>query len=68
MSDSQVESEKRINLLYDDVKHHFHVINVTGALSRKYFCKGCSKGCERGVTHKCQESCSDYVNSSMSVR
>jgi hypothetical protein len=33
--DGQVESEKRINLLYDDVTHHYHVINsVTGALSR----------------------------------
>ena len=63
MFDVQVEPEKRINLLYDDVKHHFHVINnVTGALSRKYFCKGCNKGCERGVTHKCQESCSDCMS------
>ena len=25
--DGQVESEKRINLLYDDVEHHYHVIN-----------------------------------------
>jgi len=53
MFDGQVESEKRINLLYD-VKHHFHMINsVTGALSRSYVCKGCNKGCESGVTHKC---------------
>ena len=67
--DGQMESEKRINLFYDDVKHHFHVISsVTGALSRKYFCKGCNKGCESGVTHKCQEACSDCVNSPMSVR
>jgi len=35
--DGQVESEKRINLLYDDVRRHFHVINsFTGALSRQY--------------------------------
>jgi len=54
--DGQVETEKRINLLYDDVPHHYHVINsVTGALSRKYFCKGCTKGYESGVTHRCQE-------------
>jgi len=42
-----VESEKRINLLYDDVKHHFHVINnVTGApldvMSAKVVTKGVS--------------------------
>jgi len=30
--DGQVESEKRINLVYDDVNKHFHVINsLTGA-------------------------------------
>jgi len=30
--DGQVESEKRINLVYDDVKRHYHVINsLTGA-------------------------------------
>jgi hypothetical protein len=31
--DGQVQSEKRINLLYDDVTHHYQVINsMTGAL------------------------------------
>jgi len=63
MFDGQVESEKRINLLYDAAEHHFHVINsVTGAPSRQYFCKGCNKGCESCVTHKCQESCSDCMS------
>jgi len=63
MFDGQVVSEKRINLLYDNVEHHFHVINnVTGALSRRYFCKGCNKGCESGVTHKCQNACSDCMS------
>jgi hypothetical protein len=34
--DGQVESEKRINLVYDDVRRHFHVINsLTGALKRQ---------------------------------
>jgi len=28
--DEQVESEKRINLLYDDVKRHYHVIKSYG--------------------------------------
>jgi hypothetical protein len=63
MFDGQVESEKTINLLYDDVSHHYHVINnVTGALSWKYFCKGCNKGCESGITIRCQETCSDCMS------
>jgi len=63
MFDGQVESEKRINLLYDDVNHHFNVINsVTGAISRQYFCNGCNKGCDSGVTHRCQETCSDCMS------
>ena len=63
MFDDQVESEKRINLLYDNVTRHFHVINiVTGALSRRYVCKGCNKWCESGVTHRCQETCSDCMS------
>ena len=45
MFDGKVDSEKRLNLVYDEVHHHFHVINnVTGALSQQYFCKGCNKG------------------------
>jgi len=63
MFDGQVESGKRINLLYDGVTHHFHAINsVTGALSRKYFCKSCNKSYESCVTHRCQESCSDCMS------
>jgi len=62
--DGHVESQKRINLLYDNVKHHLHVINsVTGALSRRFVCKGCNKGCESGVTYKCQGTCSDLYQS-----
>jgi len=54
-----VDSEKRINLVYDDVNRHFHVINnFTGAMARGYVCRGCNKGCRRGVTHKCGETCS----------
>ena len=60
MFDGQVESEKRINLVYDDVNRHFHVINnLTGAMARGYGSRGCNKGCERGTTHKCGETCSD---------
>jgi len=60
MFDGQVESEKRINLLYDSVWKHYHVINnLTGAMTQRYVCRGCNKGWKRGVTHKCAETCSD---------
>jgi hypothetical protein len=55
----QVESNVRVNLLYDDVKRHFHVItNLIGAMAQRYICNGCNKGCKRGVTHKCDVTCS----------
>jgi hypothetical protein len=60
--DGQIESEKRINLHYDDVTHFYHVINtVTGELARRFVCKGCNKGCKSGEMHRCQETCSDYM-------
>jgi len=63
MFDGQVDSEKRINLVYDDSQRHFHVINnVTAALSQRYVCKGCNRGCRRGVTHRCRETCSDCLS------
>jgi hypothetical protein len=61
--DGEVEFERRTNLLYDDVAHHYHVIiNVPAAISRKYFCKGCNNSCVSGVTHRCQEICSDCMS------
>jgi len=37
--DGQVESEKRINLVYDAVTRHYHVTNtLTGAMARQYVC------------------------------
>ena len=61
--DGQVESEKKINLLYDDTSRRYHVItNVTAAMAKRYVCKGCGKGCRCHVTHKCEESCSDYMS------
>jgi hypothetical protein len=61
--EGEVESEKRINLLYDGVTHLYHVINsMTGALSQKYFCKGFNKGCAVGEMHRCQQSCSDCMS------
>jgi len=60
--DGQVTSEKRINLLYDDVNRHYHVIaNLTGAMVKRYVCKGCNKGGRTGVMHKCLETCNDCM-------
>jgi len=60
--DGQGISEKRINLLFDDVYKHYHVIaNLTGAMVKGHVCKGCNKGCRSGVTHKCQETCNDCM-------
>jgi len=43
MFDGQVQTKKRINLLYDDVARHCHVIvNITGAMAKRYVCKACN--------------------------
>jgi len=61
--EGRVISEKRVNLLYDDVTRHYHVIaNLTGAMSKRYICEGCSKSCRSGVTHKCSETCTDCLS------
>ena len=31
-------------------------------MAKHYICKGCNKGCERGVTHKCDQTCSDCMS------
>jgi len=42
--DGQVESEKRINLVYDSLSKHYRVINnLTVAMTWKYVCRGCNK-------------------------
>jgi len=62
MYEGRVESSKRLNLLYDDVERHFHVItNLTGAKARRYVCKACNKSCRRDVSHVCDQTCSDCV-------
>jgi len=55
--------KKRINLLYDDTTRHYHVItNVTAAMAKRHVCRGCGKGCESDITHKCEEICSDCMS------
>jgi len=61
--DDQVESKKRINLLYDEVTKHYHVINsLTGAMAQQCVCRGCSKGCILDAIHKCHETTSDCMS------
>jgi hypothetical protein len=62
MFEGQVESSKRLHLLYDYVTRHYHVItNLTGALAKRYVCKACNKGCRNDVTHVCDQMCSDCL-------
>jgi hypothetical protein len=63
MFDGQVNASTRINLLYDDVNRHYHVLtNLTGTMAQRYVCNGCNKGCKQGVTHKCDVSCIDCMS------
>ena len=60
--EGQVNSPKRINLLYDDVEQHYQVIvNITGAMAKKYVCNACNKSCASEATHRCEQTCSDCV-------
>lgn len=62
--EGQVESSKRLNLLYDDVSQHYHVItNLTGAMAKRYDCRACNKGYRSDVTHSCDQTCSDCMAS-----
>jgi hypothetical protein len=41
--DGQIEAPKCVNLLFDDVNRHYHVINnLTGAMAKQYGCKACN--------------------------
>ena len=41
MFEGQVDSSKRLNILYDDVECHYYVIvKLTAAMAKKYVCKG----------------------------
>jgi len=64
MFEGRVESVKRVNLLYDDVERHYHVItNLSGAMAKKYVCKACNKSCRSDVTHVCDQTCSNCATS-----
>jgi len=62
MFEGQVDSPKTLNILYDEVERHYHVIaKLTGAMAKKYVCKGCSKACKRDVAHICDQTCSECM-------
>jgi hypothetical protein len=58
--EGQVEASKRLNLLYDGVTRHYHVIaSQTGAMAKQNVCKACNNGYMKDVTHVCVQICSD---------
>ena len=51
MFEGQIDSSKRLNILYDDVECHYYVIvKLTAAIAKKYVCKGCNKACTSDIT------------------
>jgi len=64
MFEGHVVSNKRLNLLYDDVDRHYHVItNMTGAMAKKYVCKACNKSCRSDTANNCDPTCSECMTS-----
>ena len=62
MFEGQVDSTKRLNILYDGVERHYHVIvKLTGAMARRNVCKVRNNVCTRDVTHACYQMCSDCM-------
>ena len=58
MFEGQVDSPKKINLLYDDVEQHCHVIvNIKGAMAKKYVRNACKKSCSSEATNLCEKTC-----------
>ena len=62
--EGQVASTKSLNILYDDVERHYHVIaKFTAATARRYVCKWFNKSRRLDVTHACDQTCSDCMAS-----
>jgi len=60
--EGQVASTKSLNILYDDVERHYHVIaKFTAATARRYVCKWFNKSRRLDVTHACDQTCSDCM-------
>jgi len=62
MFEGRVDSPKRLNILYDVVERHYHVIaKLRKAMAKKNVFKGCSKACKRDVEYVCAQTCSDCM-------
>ena len=62
MYQGHVDSDKRVNLLFDEVTQHYHVMaNLTGAMAKRYVCEGCNKGSKYGVEYTCEHKCSECM-------
>ena len=56
-------------LLYDDVEQHYHVIvNITYAMAKTNVFNACKKSSARYDTHRCEQTCSDFMASPPCVR
>ena len=56
MYEGHVDSSKHLNLLYDNVERHYHVItNLTSAMAKTYICNAFHKSCTRDITHVCDQ-------------
>jgi len=52
MFEGQIDTSKRTNLLFDDVERHYHVIvNITGAMAKRFMYKVYNKVCSCDATH-----------------
>ena len=39
------------------------ITHLTGAMAKRYVCRACNKGYDRGVSHLCDKTCSDCMAS-----
>jgi len=52
-----VESDKRLNIFFDEVTQHYHVFAILrGAMAKRYICEACNKGCRCDVLHTCKQA------------
>ena len=50
MLEGQVDTFQRLNILYDDVTRHYHVIaSLTDAMAKQFLCKSCGTGCHHYI-------------------
>ena len=63
MYEGPVDSSKHLNLPYDDVERHYHVIpNITGAMAKSTYVINVIN-VWRDMTHACDQTCSDCMTS-----